>query len=186
MTLPAFPVDDATLALLTTAMTPAAGAERASLWDFLTLMSEMAGSDPGSDPGAGAVFDGVRTLRDPQYTERCVITALVAEVRRLRKLADDPMAGSPAWQAPGELAVRRAGIAAAERLVVTRADPEVWVTGELLNEWWSMQQSHGRQPVRVDGRTISFGTGGEGIGRVTYQITELPTGPRPWATMRRV
>lgn len=92
--LPPFPVDDATLGMLEAALDPWThghpDAERSSLWDFLTLMSQMAGSDTEAidsvdEPG---IFDGdpprVVTMRDPIYTDRCVIQALIAEVRRLR------------------------------------------------------------------------------------------------------
>ena len=90
--LPPFPVDDATLGLLEASMDPWShgqpDAAKSSLWDFLTLMSEMAGSDPravasveddGSDGGPSIV-----TMRDPIYTDHCVIRALIDEVRRLR------------------------------------------------------------------------------------------------------
>jgi hypothetical protein len=90
--LPPFPVDDATLGMLEAALDPWShghpDAERSSLWDFLTLMSQMAGSDPtavesieddGSDGGPRIV-----TMRDPIYTDHCVIQALIDEVRRLR------------------------------------------------------------------------------------------------------
>jgi hypothetical protein len=92
VTLPPFPVDDATLALLEAAIDPWShgnpDATRSCLWDFLTLMSELGGSDTravaevhddGSDGGASIV-----TMRDPHYSDHCVIAALIAEVRRLR------------------------------------------------------------------------------------------------------
>lgn len=92
VTLPPFPVDDATLALLEAAIDPWGHghpeAERSSLWDLLDVMSELGGSDltavesvddAGDDNQPRAV-----TMRDPRYTDHCVIQALVAEVRRLR------------------------------------------------------------------------------------------------------
>ena len=82
--LPPFPVDEGTLDLLMHALHPGPDAERTSLWDFLSFMSEMGGSDvqaavDESDDGTS------RTLRDQQYSDHCLIDALVAEIRRLRE-----------------------------------------------------------------------------------------------------
>lgn len=90
--LPPFPVDDATLDLLEAAMNPwehgDPEATQSSVWPLLEMMSQLAGSDPqaveevvddGSDGGARIVV-----MRDPVYTDRDVIEALIAEVRRLR------------------------------------------------------------------------------------------------------
>lgn len=92
MSLPPFPVDDATLDLLMAAINPWGhgdpDAKSSSLWDLLTMMSEMGGSDTsavaevhddGSDGGPITV-----TMRDPHYTDHDVIRALVEEIRRLR------------------------------------------------------------------------------------------------------
>jgi len=94
VTLPPFPVDEATLALLEAAIDPWSHghpeAERSSLWDLLDLMSELGGSDiravaevhdDGTDGGPS-----ITTMRDPRYTDHCVIAALIGEVRRLRAL----------------------------------------------------------------------------------------------------
>jgi hypothetical protein len=99
--LPPFPVDDATLDLLDAALDPWANgdptAEHSSLWDLLTLLSEMGGSDPravaevhddGSDGGPSIV-----KMRDPIYTDHAVISALIAEVRRLRGLLKETPSG---------------------------------------------------------------------------------------------
>jgi hypothetical protein len=92
MSLPPFPVDDATLDMLMAAMNPWAhgdpNAHSSDLGSFLSLMSQMAGSDvsaiaevidDGSDGGAA-----ICVMRDPQYSQHCVIEALVTEIRRLR------------------------------------------------------------------------------------------------------
>lgn len=92
VTLPPFPVDEASLSLLEAAIDPwqhgDPEAQKSCLWDFLALMSELGGSDiravaevhdDGSDGGASIV-----TMRDPRYTDHCVILALIAKVRRLR------------------------------------------------------------------------------------------------------
>ena len=103
ITLPPFPIDEATLDLLMASIDPwghgQPDAKKSSLWDFLDLMSRMGGSDPDAvaevlDPGRdvpdGATFmeqlsgAPIHMMRDPQYTDHCVITALVEEVRRLR------------------------------------------------------------------------------------------------------
>ena len=49
-------------------------------------MSELAGSDIAAYAEEPDSYEdsSVRTLRDPQYTDHCVIAALVGEVRRLR------------------------------------------------------------------------------------------------------
>lgn len=105
MNLPPFPVDAHTLDLLMAAIDPWGvggnpDARRSCLSDFLALMSEMGGSDihavaevhdDGSDGGPVVV-----TMRDPQYTDHCVITALVDEVRRLRTLVAMTQTGRPA------------------------------------------------------------------------------------------
>lgn len=83
--LPPFPTDPHTLDLLHAAVDPwSAGhaeAERSSLYDFLTLMSEMGGSNTSAvDHTTGTVPE----LRDPQYTPNDVIAALIEEIRRLR------------------------------------------------------------------------------------------------------
>lgn len=84
-TLPPFPVDDATLDLLTTAIDPRGNgdemAERSSLGELLDLMSTLGGSDTRAVAGE---HGGIVELRDPQYHHGDVILALVAEVRRLR------------------------------------------------------------------------------------------------------
>lgn len=84
--LPPFPVDEATLELLEAAMDPWGhggdpDAVKSSLWDFLQLMSQMGGSDPRA---VEEVVDGIYLMRDPLYTDHCVISALIGEVRRLR------------------------------------------------------------------------------------------------------
>ena len=79
--LPPFPVDDSALAMLSAAINPGEDAERSSVSDLLVLYSEMAGSDTNAvDQDDG----GVRVMRDPQYHEHDVITALIAEIERLK------------------------------------------------------------------------------------------------------
>lgn len=75
--LPPFPTDEGTLSLLEAAMDTEA--EQSSTRRFLDLMSTLGGSDTNSDR-----IDGAHLVRGPVYTEHCVITALIEEVRRLR------------------------------------------------------------------------------------------------------
>lgn len=92
MTLPPFPVDDATLDLLTAALNPREHgdpeAASSSVWPLLTMLSQLGGSD--TDAVAEVVDDGsdggarVVVMRDPEYHEHDVLAALIAEVRRLR------------------------------------------------------------------------------------------------------
>lgn len=87
--LPPFPVDEGTLSLLAAAMDPWThgdpDAVKSSVWPFLEMLSQMAGSDLEA---VEEVHEGVKVMRDPRYTEHCVIAALIAEVRRLRAVAD--------------------------------------------------------------------------------------------------
>jgi hypothetical protein len=93
VTLPPFPVDPATLDMLTAAINPREhgdpDAPTSSVGRFLEVMSELGGSDiraigdvvnDGSDGGPV-----VQVMRDPQYHEHDLIEALVGEVRRLRR-----------------------------------------------------------------------------------------------------
>lgn len=92
--LPPFPVDDGTLDMLSKAINPGPQAERSSVKDLLTLYSQLGGSDTEAvaevldegDVGLGPGLAGAEIvlMRDPQYHVHDVITALVAEVRRLR------------------------------------------------------------------------------------------------------
>lgn len=83
MNLPDLPVHDVTLDMLTLALDPGPDATQTSLYDFLALMSQLGGSDLEVEVGE---VEETAVLRDPQYTECDVIRALVAEVRRLRRL----------------------------------------------------------------------------------------------------
>lgn len=91
--LPPFPVDPATLDLLSVAINPwihGVEAERSSLGDLLLLMSRLGGSD--TDARVSEEWwngDLYVTMRDPGYTPNDVIAALIAEVRRLRAEESD-------------------------------------------------------------------------------------------------
>jgi hypothetical protein len=89
-TLPDFPTDDQTLALLEHACDPWSHgepeAETSSLQDFLVFMSVRGGSDPHEPSDPDQVADGIWVveLRDPQYSTNDVILALVKELRWCR------------------------------------------------------------------------------------------------------
>lgn len=82
MTLPPFPVDDQTLDMLWSALHPDPDvADRSSVGDLCEFYSQLGGSDTSaveSDDGR------VRVMRDPAYHPNDIISALIAEVRRLR------------------------------------------------------------------------------------------------------
>lgn len=100
MNLPPFPVDDATLDLLSKAINPGPEAERSSVEDLLTLYSQLGGSDTeavaevvdegDADLGLGLAGAEVVLMRDPKYHVYDVVSALIAEIRRLRDLAESP------------------------------------------------------------------------------------------------
>lgn len=93
-TLPPFPTDPTTLDMLLSALNPGPEAERTSVEDFLTLMSQLGGSDTeaiaevldeGSDEYGRAP---VVMMRDPHYHVNSVLEALVLEIQRLRAVLD--------------------------------------------------------------------------------------------------
>lgn len=59
---------------------------------------------------------------------------------------------------------------AGERCVVTHADPVIWVASDL----WAEFTSPDRLPMlpgsaELDGDVLTFGTKGEGLGKLTYR-----------------
>lgn len=58
-----------------------------------------------------------------------------------------------------------------EHVVVQRADDVIWIANELMEQ--ARQPDRIRIPgdMTVDGDLVSFGTAGEGMGRLTYRIT---------------
>ncbi len=80
-------MDDTTLDLLEAAMDPWShgdpDAVKSSLWPLLEMLSQLAGSDLDAVVEELSTED-VKTMRDPAYSEFCVIKALIGEVRRLR------------------------------------------------------------------------------------------------------
>jgi len=92
--LPPFPVDNGTLDLLSKAINPGPEADRSSVEDLLTLYSQLGGSDTeavarvldegSTDLGLGIAGAEIVLMRDPHYHVHDVLTALIAEIRRLR------------------------------------------------------------------------------------------------------
>lgn len=89
VTLPPFPVDDQTLNLLSEAIDPDwTVAERSSLNDVCDMYSRLAGSDTSAVEDmvwVPPLADYVPVYADPQYAPSDIITALIEEIRRLRK-----------------------------------------------------------------------------------------------------
>lgn len=87
MALPPFPVDDATLDMLWLAMHPGPDAESSSLGSLLRFYSELGGSDVHAVEEVvddGEFGPAIHVMRDQQYEEHAVISALITEIRRLR------------------------------------------------------------------------------------------------------
>ncbi len=92
--LPPLPVDDVALDLYWSALHPGPEADRSSLFEVLDLYSRLAGSDPDAieevieegRPGDGidAEVPAIHVMRDPQYHEHDLVSALIEEIRRLR------------------------------------------------------------------------------------------------------
>lgn len=79
--MPPIPLDDGTLGLLEDALRIDEEAKSTSLYPFLDMISQLAGSDITA---VAEEVDGITVLRDPQYSTHDLIRELVAEVRRLR------------------------------------------------------------------------------------------------------
>lgn len=62
-----------------------------------------------------------------------------------------------------------------ERCVVLEASSEVEVSAELLALWRTGASKH----VVMDGNFVTFGTVGEGCGRLTYEVVSEPADPPP-------
>lgn len=113
--LPPFPVDNGTLDLLDAALDPWShgnpAAESSHLHDFLEYMSAAAGSDVRAveEEFIGETPVGVmpvQVLRDPQYSDHCLLRALIADILVVRRLTGAPPAylaipydgtGLPPW-----------------------------------------------------------------------------------------
>lgn len=55
------------------------------------------------------------------------------------------------------------------RVVVRRADDEIWISDELWEAARDPDRAHIAGDLEVDGNLIQFGTEGEGLGRLTYR-----------------
>ena len=90
--LPPFPTDDSTLDLLDLALNPGPDAERTSLNDLLTLLSQMGGSDTDAVQGVEVMPNpfvpgesaDVNVMRDSVYSPNDVIRALIDALREAR------------------------------------------------------------------------------------------------------
>lgn len=89
MQLPQFPVDDVTLDLIWMSLHPEEynpDAESTSLYACLEFISCAAGSDTSE---VDYEEDEVVILKNPQYSSHDLITALIQEVKKLRKEVAD-------------------------------------------------------------------------------------------------
>lgn len=59
------------------------------------------------------------------------------------------------------------------RAVVTQADDIIWIAGELRNLLaGKSDRSRIAGDIEIDEDLVSFGTPGEGLGRLTYRVVE--------------
>jgi hypothetical protein len=56
--------------------------------------------------------------------------------------------------------------------VVQRADPVIWLSGELMEDIAQVGRVRIRGDMELDGDYVRFGTEGEGLGRLTYRLIE--------------
>lgn len=61
--------------------------------------------------------------------------------------------------------------AAGERCVVTLADPVIWVADDLWASLFNPDRRRIPGDAELDGDLLTFGTEGEGLGRLTYRRT---------------
>ena len=57
-----------------------------------------------------------------------------------------------------------------ERVVVDQADDVIWISDELLRQCAYPDRERSTGDLEVDGDLITFGTSGEGLGRLTYRL----------------
>jgi hypothetical protein len=57
-----------------------------------------------------------------------------------------------------------------ERVVVLHADDEIWISPDLWEQMLYAEDGH----ATFDGVVLSFGTVGEGLGRLTYELIHQP------------
>jgi hypothetical protein len=65
--------------------------------------------------------------------------------------------------------VRRITDERGERCVVVQADEEIWIADELWDQAADPDRERFTGDMEIDGDLISFGTPGEGLGRLTYR-----------------
>ena len=56
------------------------------------------------------------------------------------------------------------------RAVVDYADDVIWISDELLRQCAYPDRERSTGDLEVDGDLITFGTSGEGLGRLTYRL----------------
>jgi hypothetical protein len=87
-------------------------------------------------------------------------------------------------------ALERRTDANGDRCVVVHADDEIWISPELLAEAAEPGKVTVTGGLERDGGLISFGTPGEGLGRLTYRLRPDmvydANGPGRWYVAERV
>ena len=58
---------------------------------------------------------------------------------------------------------------AGERIVVTHADPVIWVADDLWAALFNANRTRIPGDAELDGDLLTFGTEGEGLGRLVYR-----------------
>lgn len=61
-------------------------------------------------------------------------------------------------------------------VVVWQADPVIWIDAAMLEELKRPDRKRKPGDAEIDGDLISFGSAGEGLGRVTYRIAPRTEG----------
>lgn len=56
------------------------------------------------------------------------------------------------------------------RIVVTEADDTLWIADEIIHAARDPDRVHRPGDLDIDGDLITFGTAGEGLGRLSYRI----------------
>jgi len=58
-----------------------------------------------------------------------------------------------------------------DRAVVQQADDVIWIADELMEQARDPDRPRITGDIEIDGDLITFGTPGEGLGRLTYRLT---------------
>lgn len=82
------------------------------------------------------------------------------------------MADSNAYRPPHSARLVRVEDERGVRVVVKSADDELWIANELMAIAVAPERVRVDGDFDVDGDVITFGTSGEGLGRLSYQVVD--------------